>query len=309
MDGDIRSRGAARGNKRDEGLTRRDWVRSGLAKLGAARLALGAAWASTAAAAEEAPPWAPELAEVWDPQRSPKDFAVSEKYDGVRAVWDGQHLRFRSGRLIRGVAPAWLAHLPPLALDGELWLGRRRFDALSGLVRSEAAGEVAWGAVRYMVFDAPQAAGPFVQRLQTLQAMPPGRVWQVVPQVRVANAAQLRARLSALVRQGGEGLVLHRWDAPWAAGRSGAVFKFKPFDDAEAQVVAYRPGQGKYAGQVGALWVQTPDGRRFALGSGLSDLQRREPPPVGAWVTYRHQGLTAHGLPRFAVFVRERLEE
>ena len=50
-------------------------------------------------------------------------------------------------------------------------------------------------------------------------------------------------------------------------------------------------------------------GQRFALGSGLSDVMRRNPPPVGAWVTYRFRDRTPSGLPRFASFLRVREAE
>jgi DNA ligase-1 len=60
---------------------------------------------------------------------------------------------------------------------------------------------------------------------------------------------------------------------------------------------------------VGALRVRTPEGVSFSLGSGLSDAQRREPPAVGAWVTYRFRDVTDNGVPRFATFVRERAPE
>ena len=49
-----------------------------------------------------------------------------------------------------------------------------------------------------------------------------------------------------------------------------------------------------------------PDGQRFRLGSGLTDVQRDDPPPVGAWVTYRYNGNHPGGLPRFARFLRVR---
>jgi DNA ligase-1 len=45
-------------------------------------------------------------------------------------------------------------------------------------------------------------------------------------------------------------------------------------------------------------------GVRFKIGTGLSDAQRRNPPPVGSVVTYRFRGLTDAGVPRFASFVR-----
>ena len=56
----------------------------------------------------------------------------------------------------------------------------------------------------------------------------------------------------------------------------------------------------------GHLLVRTPEGLRFKLGTGLSDAQRNDPPPVGSWVTYRFRGLHESGLPRFASFMRVR---
>ncbi|MDP5191557.1 DNA ligase, partial [Rheinheimera baltica] len=63
---------------------------------------------------------------------------------------------------------------------------------------------------------------------------------------------------------------------------------------------------GKYQGMVGALVVKTADGNEFAIGSGLTDALRQTPPPIGSVITYRYNGLTKHGLPRFARFVRLR---
>lgn len=249
-----------------------------------------------------------QLASVWPVGRSPQGYLVSEKFDGVRAVWDGQVLRFRSGREI--AAPAWfLAALPNLALDGELWLGRRQFDAVSGAVRRAVPDDAQWRDMRYMVFDAWGLQEPFEQRADRLRTAlaatgSPGSVVVAVAQERVANAQDLQARLQALVRQGGEGLVLHRADALWRAGRTDALFKLKPEPDEEGQVIGHQPGQGRLAGQTGALLLQTAQGQRFALGTGLSDALRRNPPPVGAWVTYRYRDRTPSGLPRFASFVR-----
>src|SRR5512139_3537986 len=73
------------------------------------------------------------LANELGPQVDPAKYLVSEKYDGVRALWDGKELRFRSGRPV--TAPPWfMAKLSLDPLDGELWLGRRRFEELPGIV-------------------------------------------------------------------------------------------------------------------------------------------------------------------------------
>lgn len=252
-----------------------------------------------------------ELASDWSRERSPAGFAVSEKLDGVRAVWDGQRMRFRSGRPL--AAPDWLlAALPTEPLDGELWLGRGRFDSLSGIVRSNLADASHWQSVRYMVFDMPAQPGSFAQRYARLQASvsAAAQPWlQAVEQVPGGDAASLERHLRELTQAGGEGLVLHRWDAPWQPGRSQAVYKFKLQPDAEAKVLAHIPGKGKYTGGTGALLVESAQGVRFAIGSGLSDAQRADPPPVGAQVTYRYRGLTPSGVPRFATLLRVREQE
>jgi DNA ligase 1 len=249
-----------------------------------------------------------QLAMPWPVGRSPQGFGVSEKFDGVRAVWDGHVLRFRSGRAI--AAPAWfLSALPRVALDGELWVGRGAFDRLSGVVRQAEPDDEAWRAVKYLVFDAPGHAAPFAQRMAFVQSTlaQAQQPWLVpVAQREVNDARTLQALLQETVRQGGEGLMLHRADALWQPGRTDALFKFKLEQDEEALVVGHQPGKGRLLGMTGALLVQMPSGQRFALGSGLSDAQRRNPPPVGAWVTYRYRDRTPTGLPRFASFVRVR---
>jgi DNA ligase-1 len=251
------------------------------------------------------------LAKPWQESLNPVDYLVSEKLDGVRALWDGSSLRFRSGRPI--AAPPWfVAALPDTPLDGELWLGRRRFDALSGAVRKESPVDAEWRALRYMVFDLPREPGPFVQRAarlrEVLEARP--QPWlNVVAQFTVADAASLQVRLKEVVAAGGEGLVLHRADALWEPGRSDALRKLKPEPDEEGRVLAHIAGAGKNLGRMGALLLETPDGQRFALGTGFSDALRASPPPVGAVVTYRYRDRTASGLPKFASFVRVREAE
>ena len=243
---------------------------------------------------------------VWADGVDPAPYLVSEKYDGVRGVWDGTQLRFRSGRVVR--APAWFtARLPRVALDGELWLGRGRFDELSGIVRKAVPVDAEWRRVRFMVFELPQADGSFAQRAQRIAGIVAQAEWAqlvAVEQTAVENRDALHQRLARTVAQGGEGLVLHLASAAYSSGRSEVMLKLKPSLDSEAAVVAHHPGQGKYAGLLGALEVRTPQGRQFLLGSGLSDALRRDPPALGSVVTYRYRDLTRTGLPRFASFLR-----
>lgn len=254
---------------------------------------------------------APMLASRFDARlHEVAGFLVSEKLDGVRARWDGQHLLTRTGHAI-DVPPWFTAGWPRQPMDGELWTRRGDFQRVSDLVRAAGREDAGWRPVRFMAFDLPADGGGFARRsarLRSLVLAADADTLGVIAQVRVRDRAALEARLQAIVDAGGEGLVLHRADAFYRAGRSDALLKFKPFDDAEARVVGYRPGKGKYAGRVGALLVVDARGRRFALGSGLRDADRARPPPIGAQVTFRYNGLTAKGTPRFARYLRVRHE-
>jgi DNA ligase 1 len=236
----------------------------------------------------------------------PAGYLVSEKLDGVRALWDGKVLRFRSGRLI--AAPAWFtAKLPETPLDGELWIARGQFDALSGTVRKVKPVDAEWQKVNYMVFELPAGSGDFKDRALSLDSIVNTAAWpqlQAIEQTAIANRATLQAKLDDVVQGGGEGLVLHLANAPVATGRSDALLKLKPVQDAEAVVVGHIDGKGKYARMTGALDVKTTDGQRFKLGTGLSDAQRKHPPAIGSTVTYTYRDLTPSGKPRFASFLR-----
>ena len=241
-----------------------------------------------------------------------RDWWVSEKYDGVRAHWDGRQLRTRGGERI--AAPVWFtAGWPALPMDGELWAGRGRFEHAQSAAAREQPDDAQWRALRYMVFDLPAHPGSFDERLAALRAAVSAldHTWvQAVPQRKVAGDAELQALLREVVRGGGEGLMLHRGASLYRAGRGEDLLKLKTHDDAEARVIAHVPGKGKHAGRLGALMVETPEGRRFALGTGFTDAQRADPPPVGSWVTYRFRGLhEGSGLPRFASFLRVRSDE
>lgn len=250
------------------------------------------------------------LAMVYQPGLALADYWVSEKYDGFRAYWDGTRLLSRQGRVFP--APDWfIAGFPALPMDGELWLGRGQFEALASIVRQQQPHD-GWREVRFMVFDLPAAGGNFTQRLAQLQqTLAAAQVpWlRAVPQWRVADEAQLLEQLDAVVVGGGEGLMLRRGTAPYQSGRSDDLLKLKPREDAEATVIGYLPGKGKYTGMMGALLVETPAGLHFRIGTGFSDAERRDPPPLGSVITYQYSGLTRHGVPRFARYLRLREAE
>lgn len=248
-----------------------------------------------------------QLAGRYHPGLRLAEWWVSEKYDGVRAWWDGHQLFTRGGHPI-ALPEGWTAGWPRVPMDGELWAGHGRFEQVQSAVGRQQPDAQAWQDIRFMVFDLPAHGGTFDARLQALQATlsrAGNPVLQAVPQRKLATHAQLQALLRQTVNSGGEGLMLHHGAAEHQSGRSDKLLKLKDHDDAEARVLRHIPGKGKHAGRMGALLVQTPEGKQFRLGSGFTDAQRASPPPVGSWVTYRYQGLhQGSGLPRFARFVR-----
>jgi DNA ligase-1 len=268
----------------------------------------GALVARAAAARDGAP--ALMLAEVYRPGMSLADYWVSEKYDGVRGYWDGKRLWTRGGEPV--VAPAWFtAPLPKQPLDGELWAGRGQFSHAVSTVRSQTPNDTAWHSMRFMVFDLPAQGGDFTARLAALRKLLPitAAPWVIpVPQERATTHADLQALLDKTVKMGGEGLMLHRGASLYRAERNTDLLKVKPHDDADARVVGHVPGKGRHSARLGALLVETPEGKRFKLGTGLTDAERDNPPAIGSWVTYRFNGTNASGLPRFARFVRARTD-
>jgi DNA ligase 1 len=251
------------------------------------------------------------LANVYDESEVDlQEYWVSEKYDGIRAYWNGTQLLTRAGNLIR--APDWfIADWPMAALDGELWIGHGEFETLLATVRDEVPDPRAWRRVRFMVFDVPSNGGHFTARKRALDELVAslGQPWvQAVEHWRVLDHDALQAQLDRIVEAGGEGLMLHRDAALYHAQRRDDLLKVKRYEDAEAVVIGHVPGKGKYEGMLGALEVQRPDGLRFRIGTGFSDEERRHPPSLGTWVTYRYHGSTQNGVPKFASFVRIREE-
>jgi DNA ligase 1 len=248
------------------------------------------------------------LAQVMPKGIDPSAYLVSEKYDGVRAIWNGKVFQLRSGAVV--AAPSWYtSKLPKVTLDGELWIARGQFDRLSGIVRQINPVDADWKDINYMVFELPNAPGSFAERVQAIQSIVDKTAFarlQAVPQSTLSSPQELLQRMKTTVRAGGEGLMLHLANAPYQTGRSDVLLKLKPLDDAEATVLRHLPGKGRLEGMMGALEVQLADGKVFRIGTGFTDAIRKNPPPIGSSVTFTYRGFTKRGLPRFAVFMRER---
>jgi DNA ligase-1 len=234
-------------------------------------------------------------------------YLVSEKLDGVHAYFDGEKLISREGNIYN--APQWfIKNFPHEHLEGELWIGRGKFEELSAIVRKEIPDEN-WKSVRLMLFDMPRHGGVFAQRYEAMKiavAQTNSAYLQVIEQSKISSHEELTKRLHAMVKNGAEGLMLHRADALYQAVRNDDLLKLKTFEDAEAMVIAHIPGQGKFSGMMGALLVENAEKIRFKIGGGFSDAQRKSPPQIGSVITYKFYGKTKNNKPRFASFMRVR---
>ena len=147
---------------------------------------------------------------------------VSEKYDGVRAVWTGSRLLSRNGKDLK--APAWFTRdLPNVRLDGELWMGRGTFDQLVSVIQRKGGD---WDGVMFMVFE---IAGPgtFEERNSALASVPlPGHC-RLVSHYKLSSSSMLDAMEVTIVHGGGEGCVIRRPGSLYRPGRCGDTIKVK----------------------------------------------------------------------------------
>ncbi|MDP2341048.1 MAG: DNA ligase [Deltaproteobacteria bacterium] len=245
------------------------------------------------------------LAHKWENDIDPRGWWMSEKLDGVRAWWTGTEFMSRLGN--KFFAPSWFtASLPPHLLDGELWLGRKEFNECVSIVRRQDEGPQ-WKKIKYLVFDAPHLKTSFEERVAFMKAwhasLADASMVQVVEHVFCEGTAHLRSELERVEGLGGEGLMMRKPGSKYESGRSTSLLKVKTFHDAEGRVIDHEPGKGKHKGRLGALVVQMPNGIKFNVGTGFTDDERKDPPPLGTIITYRYQELTKDGVPRFPSWV------
>jgi DNA ligase-1 len=245
----------------------------------------------------------------------PTGWWMAEKYDGVRAEWQGHGLdnTFRSRndklfyvprQMIREVpSTPWFARL-----SGEFWLGRGQFQKCVSIVRNQDEDMEQWRKIQYRIFDMPIDGYTFEERQQHLHErsynMP--HWMQPINWTECRSEDHFHAFKNGVLTAGGEGVVLMQAGSLYEAKRSSTCWKWTPTYTDEACVTGHTPGTGKHEGKVGALEVCHVNGMSFKVGTGLSDEQRENPPRIGAIITYSYKGLTTAGKPRFPAFVEVR---
>jgi DNA ligase-1 len=245
------------------------------------------------------------------PDLDPTGWWYSEKLDGCRSIARNGKFTTRQGN--QYFSPGFFTDLFPndIELDGELFYARGKFEETMSIVRSQESGD-RWTKICFIVFDAPGLLGPFEERLKAFteiceKANSP--YLKAHPHFKARSRKHIEEELVRIEVLGGEGLMLRQPGSLYERCRSNTLLKYKPFRDTEAVVTGHTPGKGKHKGQLGALVGRTPDGKEFNLGTGLTDAERRNPPPIGCIITYSYTGLTNSGLPKCCAFIRIRPEE
>ncbi|KAG6866902.1 hypothetical protein C0991_003817 [Blastosporella zonata] len=256
------------------------------------------------------------LANKWDIQTGPDPVGwwISEKLDGVRTYYDGKDMISRLGNPF--TPPKWfLEKLPKdVTLDGELFGGRGQFQSTVSIVKTINSPH--WKGITFQIFDIPSKGNlPFEKRIDLLKKLfGPGGDYasdlvKIVEHEKATSRSHVLDKLKEIESLGGEGLMLRKPASEYEGRRSGSLLKIKTFYDAEAVVIGHAPGKGRHQGSTGALKCKMQSGKTFNVGTGLSDKQRKNPPKIGAIITYRFQELTRDGVPRFPSYIGEAVDK
>ena len=277
------------------------------------------------------------LMEKWNIPQPPVGWYMSEKFDGQRALWDGEKFVTRGSGSgyprVYPYVPVWLiALMPPgIALDGEFYTSRNSFQEI-GFLRSKLKNEKdrkkgdlsqleldkKWINIKFQVFDLINDQ-PFEERQATLNEIvnQRSRIWEkislppylkkgespliITKQYRIESEESLNHYYSELVSSEAEGVMIRAPHAMYIPRRTWLMLKLKPEEDAECIIVGYKPGEGKYSGMLGAFKCKALDSDKTWYISGMDDSIRtnyKKTHPVGTKITYKYTFLTDDGLPR-----------
>ena len=212
---------------------------------------------------------------------------MSEKLDGVRAYWDGKQFLSRQGNLTTrrtGSSPG----CPTAPLDGELWIGRKKFQRTVSIVRRQDKTDAVEGSAVPRLRRAGRRGGPFEERLEFLDAThrrAEAPTYAARPRARscAPGVDHLRAELRRVEALGGEGLMLRQPGSKYEAGRSthAAEGEELPRRRGGGDRPRGRARGGTRAGS-GRCWCGCRTARSSASAPGFTDAEREDPPAVGS---------------------------
>ena len=250
----------------------------------------------------------------------PTGMYASEKFDGVRAIWNGSELKSRTNKTIN--APKWFLNYLPTdnTLDGELYLKRASFEAIISIVSKKIPIDEEWKKIKFMVFDVPSSSEKFSNRINILDNIVKSCKSEcpliMTKHTIIKSKEHMKSMFNNIVSKNGEGIMLRDPNSFYEQKRSKKLLKVKPTDDAEAIIINMIEGKGKNAGSMGALKMQTLKKPfiEFRIGTGFTQAMRKnywikKTNMIGNTVTYTYKGLTAKGVPRHPAFMRLRVDK
>ena len=280
----------------------------------------------------------------WGDLPPPEGWLWSEKYDGYRSRYMGattSEFVSRANNIFTGVPDWFIKAMPPgINLDGELWIGRNKFEATGVVRKTKNKDPKEWIQVKYVVYDLPDEEGTFEERVKKMQKIVKDTRsrWNIIrkklpepfcnvesplimaKQKVVNSQEELDIEYQEIIRNGGEGIMIRHPNSPYKDGRSDDLLKIKPTFDEEAMIIGYKEGKGKYEGMLGGFICEQlinmdkyhlrdqNENHNFTT-SGMDDDIRenyQETHPIGTVINYEHSGKTKVGKPRFARYVRIR---
>ncbi len=232
-----------------------------------------------------------------------------QKLDGVRAIFDGISIRSRTNRAF-SVPNEFLDLTKQFAgdhlIDGELThpLG---FQTLVSIVRdqSDKVSMDFWKDVVYTVYDVRDPNKSFRERQDIILGKKGNQnIYPLLPVWhKTKTGKDLFSHAERLVQKHAwEGLIIRNPAGFYTFGRSHDLLKYKLFQNTEVEVTGYYPGEGKHENRIGGVWC-TYNNHSFKCGTGFSDLERENPPPIGSMITIKYVDLTDQGVPKHATYV------
>ncbi|GMI42112.1 hypothetical protein TrCOL_g1778 [Triparma columacea] len=279
-----------------------------------------AATTTTSSASPPAGGTAPDVAALHSLAHSYKGtqdvagWVVSEKLDGMRAILVNGTAYSRAGNVIRA-PPQFFSGVPPAAiLDGELWLGRGKFQDTVSITKSHGAPMSEWSKVKFVCFDAPAIPGGINERLdyarEATTNAPHCEVVETETLPVTGVQEEIDRRMALMKAAGAEGLMLRHPTNSFKPKRTHDLLKVKHVSSADAIVVGYEGGKGRNSGCIGALVVELLSDRSktFKVGGGMNDkereIERYENEYKGRTVEVKYNELTKGGIPRFPIYMR-----
>lgn len=208
---------------------------------------------------------------------------MSEKFDGIRALWTGRELITRAWRSFTYVPPWFLKQMPiGTPLDGELFIPDVEFSYFSSLSVTKKCEAVddKWKKVQYIVFDMPLKTLNFEQRLLGLQRTKfRGKQIKIMEFTKLHNIMKefqkVNVKFKEVTKRGGEGVMLIKADSTYDSKRSRNSLKYKKEHTGEAIVVEVCEGLGRNSKRLGKLKCKLLESSRtFYCGTGFNDAER-----------------------------------